>query len=374
VFHDRKAAACWLGFLLVASCASGGCGPSPKALVAPTFHARSSPDDGSFPYGFAAADFNLDGRLDLVTPYTLPGYNAGSGVSVLLGNGDGTFGPPANQLEGIDPIYHLGAVADFNQDGRPDVVMIDLGNYGVVPTLNVLIGNGDGSFKAPIIYTASPAKYANKDGKLDLALVCATSSNPLGCTLGNYTSLGNTIGVSFGNGDGTFQSPLMVSLGSGPDAAPQQLIAGDFNDDGSLDLASANAGSRDVTILLGNGDGSFQGAVRYPIWIQPAGQIPMLHNGPERLTAADFNGDGILDVATANGPPCNRDPRCPPGGIVGDDVSILLGNGDGTFQSPIQYPVEDPQEILTGDFNSDGKPDLCTQDQIGSQVSVLING
>src|SRR6266705_1027746 len=118
---------------------------------------------------------------------------------------------------------------------------------------------------------------------------------------------------------------------------PIALATGDFNRDGRPDVAVANQGSGDVSILLCNGDGTFQAATNYPAGLNPPA-----------IAVADFNHDGKLDLAVAN--------QSNPG-----SVSILLGNGDGTFQAATNYPAgTDPSSIAIGDFNYDGILDLAT--------------
>jgi dienelactone hydrolase len=176
----------------------------------------------------------------------------------------------------------------------------------------------------------------NGDSKLDLAVAeCTTSNN---------------IGVLLGNGDGTFQASLNHPVGM----CPASLAVGDFNGDGKLDLAVANIDSDSLSILLGNGDGTFQAAVNYSV---PA--------GPSSVIVGDFNRDGKLDLAVAlfkvNGT------------ASGTEVAVLLGNGDGTFQTPLSYSAgQAPISVAAGDFNGDGKLDLAVANNGGTNVSVLL--
>src|SRR6266436_5402770 len=141
----------------------------------------------------------------------------------------------------------------------------------------------------------------------------------------------NNVSVLLGNGDGTFQTPVAFATGT----RPQSVAVGDFNGDGKLDLVVANEGSNNVSVLLGNGDGAFQAAQNFP-----AG------TNPQSVAVGDFNGDGKLDLAVAN--------------EGSGDVSVLLGNGDGTFQAALAFAAGDiPQSVAVGDFNGDGKLDLA---------------
>jgi hypothetical protein len=141
-----------------------------------------------------------------------------------------------------------------------------------------------------------------------------------------------------------------VNYAVGPNAT--SVVVGDFNGDGTPDLAVANLSSNDVSVLLGNGDGTFLAAVNYAVGAHP-----------DSVAAADFNGDGNPDLATAN--------------ALGRNLSVLLGNGDGTFQAAVNYAVgtasSNPRSIAVGDFNSDGKPDLAVANYKDNNVSVLLN-
>jgi hypothetical protein len=272
-----------------------------------------------------AGDFNGDGISDLAVPSE---FN--ETVTVLLGNGDGTFQTVAeSSTVGNSPSSE--AVGDFNGDGKLDLVVVD-SRLGIA---QMLLGNGDGTFTStagPETGT-TPSSVAvgdfNGDGKLDLAVANSGS---------------NTVTILLGKGDGTFTPAASPATGT----TPCWIAVGDFNGDGKADLAVANSSSNTVTILLGNGDGTFTGAAS-----------PATGTAPNSIAAGDFNGDGKQDLAVANG--------------SSNTLTILLGNGDGTF-TPTASPatVPSPSLLQVGDFNGDGKVDLATNNLNVGTLSILL--
>ena len=211
------------------------------------------------------------------------------------------------------------AVGDFNHDGKQDVAVANAGSNQI----GVSLGNGDGTFKAPVFYTVG-------GGPDSIATTILTSSGNLDLMVAN--SVNSTISVLLGNGDGTFQSAKTFNTS----ADPTFLCVGDFNGDHIPDVVVAD--SPYISVLLGNGDGTFQAPI-------DNASLPTYIPG---LAVGDFNGDGKVDVAAA----------APNTGFVA--IGILLGNGDGTLRSAMLRTVNfGPESIVVGDFNRDGKQDLA---------------
>jgi len=328
----------------------------------------------------AVTDMNGDGKLDIVTV-----QNGTNIASVSLGKGSGGFAPATNFPVGNGP--NSVAIGDFNRDGKPDLAVANMTDG----TVAVLLNNGSGGLLAAVPCAAGQSTVSvavgdfNGDGKLDI--VAANSRS-------------NTVALLLGNGDGTFQSAVsIVVVGT-----PEFLLAGDFNGDGKLDIAIAAIESTlVVTILPGKGNGTFGAAIVTPLPLPPessqtemgiagadfnldgkpdlavtdeySGEVwVLLGNGDGSfktpvayqagvailaVSARDLNGDGFPDLVAVNNP--------------GNNVSILLGNGDGTFVPPVTWfpAANDPHIAVIGDFNGDGKRDLAVAG--AGSVSVLLN-
>ncbi len=324
-----------------------------------TFQPALTYGTGANPWSLAVGDFNKDGKLDLVTA------NA-SNVSVLMGTGNGTFGAARN-IEFAIPSSSPASVAvgDFNADGKLDLGVassvyqpgtpgtpgywVDTYYGGVYypgdpgtpgyneGQANVLLGNGTGSFAAPITsdlgygyLTSAAVADFNGDLKLDFAA----------------TSLDNgTVNVVLGSGTGAFESPVALSVGF----YPYSLAAGDVNGDTHIDLVTTIPNGDDVSVLLGDGLGGFAAAQNYAA-----------RGGPASVALADFNADGKIDLVTANG--------------SAGTVSVLLGNGNGSFQTARDYGAGAvPRSVAVGDFNGDGLPDVAVANEGSNDVSVLLN-
>src|SRR5258708_1561805 len=277
-----------------------------------------------------AGDFNGDGKQDLVVVIVVTQQ-----IAVLLGNGDGTFGAPAFYSTQAETPENL-VVADFNADGFLDVAVTNDNDE----TVGIFLGNGDGTFKPVIKSFAnfSPLTLVagdfNKDSKLDLTV---------------SPQLESYISVLLGNGDGTFANPTEFQVGINP----SPLLTADFNRDGNLDLAIMNyndAAVNTISMMLGNGNGTFQPPVLYDVGAQNT-----------QIAAGDLDGDGNLDLVILN-----------LGNSDNPTISILLGNGDGTFQPQMVYPITADSIMVLGDFNNDGRLDLAIADRVHDDISVML--
>jgi Bacterial Ig-like domain (group 3)/FG-GAP-like repeat len=384
-----------------------------KPLLLPAVPYNSGGSKGDY---VTVGDLNHDGYLDIVTADECGSICPNGGVSVLMGNGNGTFQPAVlYDSGGISPGSI--AIADVNGDGLPDVVV---GNACVTGEQNcggggagdgnvgVLFGNGDGTLQPVVVYDAggrNPSAIAiadiNRDGTLDLIVANNDPHNPdgrLGILLGNgdgtfkpvtkynpggcnYQTLGvavadlngdgnpdvvvangmcagyeGSVAVLLGNGDGTLKPAS--NYDSGAEVAIQVSVA-DLNSDGKPDLLVSNLfsnnakGNGKVSVLLGNGDGTFQVARTYD-----TGEY-----ATTSLAVGDLNGDGKLDVVASS----ECDVKCNKGG-----VSVLEGLGDGTFKVPIRFdPILSDGPIVVADVNRDGRPDVLVSNQ--ASVRVLLN-
>ena len=290
---------------------------------------------GDFPESITIGDFNLDGKPDLATAN--PNSN---NVTILLGDGNGGFTQAAGSPVAVGANPNSVAVGDFNLDGKADLATVNI----TADNVTVLLGNGSGGFTeaagSPVGVGDTPIFVAagdfNLDGKGDLATANLNADN---------------VTILLGNGSGGFTQAAGSPVGAG--SSPNSIAIGDFNLDGKADLAVANAGSDNVTILLGDGNGGFT---------QPAGSPVGVGDAPVSVAIGDFNLDGKADLAAVN--------------TSANNVTILLGNGSGNFAQPAGSPVgvgPQAQFVATGDFNLDGKADLAVANAGTDNVTIQLN-
>jgi len=347
-----------------------------------------------FPVGFSpgaydseliAGDFNGDGKVDVaVSYYGSSSTNLGGAVFILLGNGDGTFSAPKSSNAGANPLSL--AAADFNGDGKLDIVA---GNLNV-QNVTLLLGNGDGTFQAPVTYATGAGTFGlprsivaadfNGDGAPDVAVANRNDNsvsvllNTGGGKLGQpvVTALGfdpeylaysdfnhdgkldlavagefeNALIMLLGNGNGTFQAPAVHAVGD----TPQSLSVVPL-DDGNTMLAAPDNITGDVIYTVVSPDGTVN-AARYNI-------VP---GSPGAIATGDLNGDGQPDVVVTGG---------------SDPVSVMIAQLGTQFRAPVGYPLDanssNPRGVAIGDLNGDGKPDVIVSAAGGpASVSVLL--
>ena len=324
-----------LGFShkLAAYATMGVCGGLAAAQCPPSLDFGANLATGTTPLHHVVADFNNDGKLDIAAANQFS-----NSVSVMLGNGDGTFAPSAVYPTGSEP-YYIVAV-DLNGDNVIDLITANHGSNNV----SVLQGVGTGAFALPVNYPAGLAPIAigvgdfDQNGRPDLAVVNQFGAN-VSILLGNVAP-----------SIGTLQPPVNYAVGNGPTG----IVVRDFNVDGRLDLAVTNYDDNSVSVLRGQtfNPGTFLAAVNYPTGA-----------GPRAIASTDLNRDGRPDLAVAN--------------YLGNSVSVLLVNGPptaGTFQTALTYSTAaGPHGLTVQDMNNDGQPDIVIAHGGADAASILIN-
>lgn len=299
---------------------------------------------GQSPLGPKAADFNGDGLPDLLVngtvQFQLPDHTFTTPVSI---------GPvPAdNGGPGGWPVFFF--VQDVTGDSRPDVISASFYYTTTLdPAVCVFVSNGDGTFQPPmgVSNTGAPIDVAfgdiDADARVDL-VICSTS----------------TVSWRRGNGDGTFGPSLQVGPGY---SLARSVVCDDFNGDGRADIfvveSEIDLGSRSAHACLSNGEGTFTVI-----------DTDALDSENSQVTSGDFNGDGNRDIAVG---------ASASSGKLGSHAAVwvLLGNGDGTFQTPRQiFPSKRSFNVVTGDVNGDGFDDIsCSFSELGTANMLLSNG
>lgn len=278
-----------------------------------------------------ASDVNNDKHMDLVVVQQVRILGGPSPIKILLGDGTGNFDDNRPSLH-ADGIADGVEIADFNEDGNPDIAVANRDTRFV----NIFLGEGDGTFPVQIPYLVnnhpqymSVADF-NQDGHVDLVV-------------GTEETM---VEILFGDGHGSFQPSIGYPSGN----VPVSVAAGDFNGDGYMDIAAANFNGNTLSILLNNGAGTFGAPTTYAT-----------STGPGIPVVSDFNGDGLADIIFFNQGTSN--------------LGILYGNGDGTFQPMSPYPAQpagSPVFISVGDLNGDGIADVVVSQAIVNTIGVLL--
>lgn len=331
-------------------------------------------------------DLNNDGNLDLIVSFSITAPTPSQGVSVHLGAGGGVFGAAQTYFAGANPGRM--AVGDFNRDGALDVAVLNTS----AGTVSILLGDGAGGLGAPTAFAVGPdpsdvaTADMNGDGRLDLVVTTRADntvtilqgsasgsfslltfrvigSQPVRLAIADFNndgapdiaavnSSGSSISVVVSNGFVGIGFVATFFLGGG--SQPNSIVAGDFDQDGKIDLAVTDSGS--VQVMLGFGSGFFGLPQSFAAGF-----------GPSDIHAADLDLDGDLDLVAMNTQSA--------GGFTNGAVSVLLGAGDGTFATQQSFAgvIFPWSGIGVGDLDNDGAPDICMTGSFLS-VSWLRNG
>lgn len=289
-----------------------------------TFLAPTSLPVGSNPAGIAVGDYNSDGKADMaVVDQTT------STINLMISNGDGTFQNSGSYSAGLGAID--AAFGDFNQDGKNDVAVVSTGG-----TVNVELSKGPVTSSDFVLWRHNQGMTVSSgtNGDADQNGVVDDS---------DYSMLRHQFGKPLANN--AFAPPASYTVGAGSHA----INVGDFNNDGKLDIATMNGST--ASVLLGNGDGTFQ----------PHNDTAIPGNSTN-LVVGDFDKDGYLDMATSNT-------------LSNGTITILKGHGDGTFAPATSvYAFSAPVYLAVGDFNHDGYDDFAvTNSYVASSMSVIMN-
>jgi Ca2+-binding RTX toxin-like protein len=290
-----------------------------------------SESNGSSAADIVSDDFNSDGKLDVAIA-----NRDSDRIAIQLGNGDGTFTRGQTITVGNQP--NAIAKGDLNGDGKSDLVVANFGDT----TVSVLLSKGNGEFQTRSVTVGDEIQpYSVSLGDLD-------GDGNLDIVTSNFYA--DSITVLLGKGNGEFRQLDDYSVGSAG-TAPNATAIGDFNNDKKLDVAVSNFSSngKNVSILLGDGDGAFES------------RLDLSTNGkPLSVEAADFNGDGNLDIATPD--------------FSTGIATVWLGNGEGEFPGRVQSTVGlEPSSLAIGDLDNDKKLDIVTINSGDEEAAILLN-
>jgi hypothetical protein len=286
---------------------------------------------GVGPQPVTLADANGDGHLDVVVANAV-----GSSISILPGDGAGGIGFDGNFAAGRYP--HSVVATDFDGDGLPDVATADAQSASV----SVLVNQGSGELAPPVSHAVAESPLTlvagdvNGDGRADLVTANGSGS----------------VSVLTGDGEGGFAAAVQFPVAEGFES-PYAVALGDANGDGHPDIATANSNiqNESISVLLGDGTGSFDPAVVYP-----AGPDPF--NSPTGIVMTDVTGDDAADIVTAN--------------LGTDSLSLLTGDGSGGFAAPVALTADaGPVAVQSADVTGDGNPDIVSLNHTAQTVSVL---
>ena len=299
-----------------------------------TFNTSGTLATGQGPIAAVAADFNGDGIADLAVL-----NQTDATVDIFQGNGDGTFTPQGTLPVGKNPVAMVSG--DFNGDGHLDLAVVNQGDN----TISILAGNGDETFQPQTTFgtgsqpSAIAAADFNNDGRTDLVVT---------------NQADNTASIFLGKGDGTFSSGATLTTGT----APVAIAAGQFNlsKNTNVGLAVVNQTDNTISVFLGNGDGTFRQAATVAL-----NSSSTTGNKPAAITSGDFNLDGLTDLAVTD--------------QSANTVSILIGNGDGSFASPLNLPAGTaPAGLVSGEFlGTSHPPDLAIANTTVNQLTIILD-
>ena len=289
--------------------------------------------DASRPRSVVAADFNNDTHVDVA----VTNYDSHS-IGIFLGDGNGTFAVPITFSTGSSRPVLL-AIADLNRDRRLDIVIANNGT----DSIGILYGYGNGSFTKQTTlstaYDSAPCSIVLNDFNHDQNIDIAVVNQGTDC-----------FGLFLGYGNGSFSAQTVFS--TGVRSRPSSIVADDFNHDGHLDIAVVNSATDNIGIFLGYGNGRFRTPLNY---------LDTLGSNAQSIVVADFNQDNHVDVVVAN-----HDTN---------DISILIGYGNGSFTRPTRYSTgidSGPLSMTTGDFTNTNQSDIAVVNSVTNKVFILI--